>query len=128
MFGRKAREVTKCELLEEEKSVLKLELKELRKDKLKLKEQVTQLTLDAKIADEDIKHMIKMKTESMELDFKKREVESDGKKAEAIAEVKDKYQQKVEEQLKAEGTKMEKMYGQILERLPNVNMKISQKD
>lgn len=132
MFGFKSkaegREATKLEMLEEDRDCLKREVKALKQDKTKLKEEVTQLELDAKIADEDIKHMIKMKTESMELDFKKREVESDAKKATEIATVKDNYQAKVEKQLVAEGTKMEKMYGQILERLPNVTLAMKQND
>ena len=113
--------------LEAEKKELERKNESLREERMKLKEEVENLKLAKKISDEDIKHMVKMKTESMELDFQKREVAADADRATAIATVKDEYQQKSEEQLKAEGKKMEKMYGQILERLPNVNAELTGK-
>lgn len=113
------------EELESEKKELERKNESLREDRMRLREEVEDLKLKKKISDEDIKHMVKMKTESMELEFKKREVEADGKRAKEIAEVKDDYQGKMETQLANETKNIKEMYGQILERLPNVNAKLT---
>lgn len=103
---------------------LKSTNKSLEKEKKTLKEEVADLKLKKKIEDEDIKHLVKLKQEQQEVEFAKRTVQMDGEKAEAIAEVKDKYRDKMEEQLKAETDNIKTMYGEILKRLPNVNVKL----
>ena len=113
------------EELESEKKELERKNESLREERMGLKEEVENLKLKKKISDEDIKHMVKMKTEAMELDFKKREVEEDGKRATKIAAVKDKFQDKMEAQLTKETDNIKEMYSQILQRLPNVNAKLT---
>ncbi len=96
------------------------EREELSDKVLTLTREVKELELDRKIADEDIKHMVKMREERMEIEASKKDVERDRVQQEAIAEVKDMYRDKVEENLESQLTNMKDMYGQILERLPNV--------
>jgi membrane-associated HD superfamily phosphohydrolase len=94
----------------------------LKKEKQDLTEQVEKLKLDAKIADEDIKHMVKMKEERLELDHQKKIAAVEKEKADAIADVKDKFRDKMEEQLAKESANIKEMYGEILKRLPDVNV------
>ena len=75
---------------------------------------------------DDIEHTVKMREEALELDFKKKEMELNAKHSENIAEVKDKYRDKMESQLGQERDNIKEMYTQILQRLPNANMTFKQ--
>lgn len=120
MFGRK-----ECNCKTDE---LNDEIKDLRERKQKLEDEVRQLKLEHKIAEEDIKHMIALKEERLELDYEKKIVELQKDMDKKIMEVKEKYRDKVEKQLEKEGDNMKHMYGQILERLPNVTAHFGQKN
>lgn len=114
MFGKKESELDK--LIEEKKS--------LEKDVKRLKEEVEDLKLKKKISDEDIKHMVKLKMEAVDMDYKKRELVLEKKTVDEIAKVKDSYRDKHEAQLSKETDNIRQMYAQILERLPNVNVRM----
>jgi len=101
--------------LEEEKETLEKDNERLEAEKKTLKGEVEDLKLKKKISDEDIKHMVKMKQEKLILEREKEE---------AIAVVKDEYRDKLEKHLKDETGNMKTMYGQILERLPNVQVRL----
>jgi hypothetical protein len=110
-----------CLELEGKLTGLKREIESLKTSR---HEEDTRLKHDRKIADEDIKHMVKMKEERLDLEQEKKIIvlqkESDVK----IATVKDGYRDKMETRLKAETDQIKEMYGQILERLPNINVKM----
>jgi hypothetical protein len=95
---------------------------DLKKEKTDLTDKVEKLKLDAKIADEDIKHMVKMKEEKLDLEHQKKVVALEKEKADAIAKVKDEYRNKMEERLIKEGENIKEMYEAILQRLPDVNV------
>jgi hypothetical protein len=94
----------------------------LKKEKLKLTEEVEKLKIDKKIADEDIRHMVKMKEGKLQLEFDKKAVEAEREKEAAIAKVKDEYRDKMEQRLIKEGENIKEMYTEILKRLPDVNV------
>ena len=53
------------------------EIEELRKDRAQLKQEVEDLKLKKKIEEEDIKHMVKMKMERLDLEHQKKVQETE---------------------------------------------------
>jgi len=90
----------------------------------KLKEEVEDLKLKKKIEEEDIKHMVKIKEEALEIDYKKKELDAEREKEKEIASVKDTYRDKLETFLQNQVKDVKEMYGQILKRLPDVNVRL----
>jgi len=88
-----------------------------------LKDELAGLQSKKKIEEEDIKHMVRLKEERLEVKSQKMELTMEQEKQAAIAEVKDTYRDKLEARLETEVENIKEMYGQILERLPNVNIK-----
>ena len=107
------------------------ELEKLARQRDSLKEQVEELTLQVttlkhehKLADEDVKHMVRIREEQLDVEYEKKVVELERQQQEAIATVKDEYRDKLEARLQTEVDNIKEMYAQILERLPNVTAKI----
>lgn len=122
MFGRKK------ESMSGEVDTLKLAKTALQSEVETLKGEIASLKLKKKIEDEDIKHMVKLKEERQEVKFQKKELEMEKDKADEIAKVKDGYRDKTEEQLQKRNDELKEMYGEILARLPNINVKMNGKD
>jgi hypothetical protein len=95
------------------------------KERLEVKTELEDLKLKRKTEEEDIKHMVRMKEERMAVDLEKKTIEIERKKEAEVARVKDEYRDKMEKQLVQETNNIKTMYGQILERLPNVNVKLT---
>ena len=66
--------------------------------------------------EEDIKHMVKLKSERLELEFDRKCQEYEKKKFEEIAKVKDDYRNKMEKHLEQGKTELKEMYSEILSR------------
>jgi len=103
---------------------LETECDELRSDRRELKDEVEQLKLKKKIEEEDIKHMVKMKEERLDLAHSKRLQDVELEKQKEVGGIKDTYRDKTEAQLEKQLVGMKDMYSEILERLPNINAKI----
>lgn len=114
----------KTKALNERVKELEKEVEKYFKERLQLKADLEDLKLKKKTEEEDIKHMVRMKEERMELEKKSYQLDCDRAKDAAIAAVKDEYRNKVEDQLTKRGDDLKTMYGQILERLPNVNVNL----
>lgn len=104
--------------------------KKLKAEKLALEEKISELKTtvrelesNKKIEEEDLKHMIRLKEERLAVQFQRKELEIEAEKEKAVAAVKDEYRDKLEARLSTEVNSIKEMYGQILERLPNVNMR-----
>lgn len=110
--------------VEQEKKALESEVETLREDVRKAKEDLSETKHKKKMEDEDIKHMVKMSKEAGEIDLKKKVMDCEKEKDKTIAEVKDEYRDKMELRLQTEVDNIKEMYGQILERLPNVNARL----
>ncbi len=95
----------------------------LRIEKQALKVQLSDLKQEAKIADEDIKHMVKMREERLEIEFEKKNLERQQEKEAEIADVKDIYRDKLEVRLENEVVSIKEMYSEILQRLPTVSVR-----
>ena len=115
--------------LKEQKEDLKIQTdaRELESEIIELKKKIELLKNQKKIEEEDIKHMVKMAEERNAINLEKKIMENDKAKASEIAAVKDKYRDKLEERLQKEVEGIKEMYGQILERLPNVSAKFNGK-
>ena len=98
------------------------EIKGLRERKHDLTLEIEKVKLEKKNEMEETKHLVKLRDEKREIEFKKKEMDLEAEKAKAIAAVKDSYRDKMEAQLKNETENIEVMYGQILERLPSIKV------
>tara|TARA_R110000851_G_scaffold303263_1_gene460800 strand:+ start:1013 stop:1387 length:375 start_codon:yes stop_codon:yes gene_type:complete len=116
MFNTK-KKIAKLETI---KSNLELEVEKLKEDASKAKEELAEVKHKKKMEDEDIKHMVKMSTERGEIELKQKIMDVNKQKDDAVAAVKDEYRDKMETRLQSEVDNIKEMYGQILERLPNV--------
>ncbi len=103
---------------------LRDQIKTLKKERNGRQDEIERLKLKKKIEDEDIKHMVKMKEEKLGLEFKKKEMDIEQEKQDAIAKVKDAYRDKTEKSLVGQKDDIKEMYGQILQRLPDVNVNL----
>ena len=95
----------------------------LRKEIQGLKNELATLKHKKKITEEDIKHMVRMREEKIEVLNEKKNLERDKEQQLAIAAVKDEYRDKLEARLHTEVDNIKDMYGQILERLPTVTVR-----
>ncbi len=96
-----------------------------------LKTDNKRLSKKRQIEQEEVAHKLKMREEQVDMDAEKRIAEAERKAAkdrdDGIAKVKDKYRDKLENQLEKRGDEMKEMYKEILTRLPDVNLAIKQK-
>jgi len=101
----------------------------LQDENAKLGSENEELRQKKQMDEEMIAHKLKMREESVALDADKRVSAAERKAArekdDGIAKVKDKYRDKLENQLEKRGDEMKAMYGQILKRLPDVSMAIT---
>ena len=88
-----------------------------------LKDQLADLKHEKKIAEEDIKHLVRLHDEKQAVETEKKDLVRDREQATAIAKVKDTYRDKLEDRLKVEVDNIKEMYGQILARLPKVSVR-----
>lgn len=68
----------------------------------------------------DVQHLLKLEREREEVSREKFEAQCEREKHSEIAKVRDEYRDKMEENLQGQIERMERMYGEILQRLPNV--------
>lgn len=90
---------------------------------LKLKEELALLKQEKKITVEDIKHMVRLKEERLQVETERAALERDRTMEKSIAKVKDDYRDKLEQRLQTEVDNIRKMYSEILERLPKVSVR-----
>ena len=117
----------KIAALADERDELEFKINLLRTDHQQAKDELSDLKQERKVADEDIRHMVKLKEERMDLDFEKRVVVIEKDQAAAIAAVKDMYQDKQLAALENQIERTEVIQKEILDRLPNIAVKINGK-
>ncbi len=89
-----------------------------------LRTELDDLKRQKKHESEDIAHLVKIQESKLNIEFAEKTVELERAQQEAIAVVKDEFRDKLEAQLKVETTRILEMHGQILARLPNINVKL----
>lgn len=119
---------------EQRRDALKAEIKSLKGDRDELRKKNGDLDLklkdleaQRKREDEEIKHLVKMKEESLTIEFEKKVIAKERETQQKIADVKDEYRDKLEASLNDRLKSMQEMYAQILERLPNVTARFEDK-
>lgn len=95
--------------------------KQIDKIESKKKIKISEMEADRKMHDEKMKHLVKIKIESLEIEHDKKVVSLERSEANAIAAVKDEYRDKSEEGLEKRNEELKGMYSEVLERLPNLN-------
>ena len=111
---------TKVSTLKNEKENLQDNIYELRRD-------ISTMKSKFKVDEEQIKHMVKMAEEANEIKYQQKVLSNDKEKWTSIEKIKDSYRDKLEERLQKEVLDIKEMYGQVLERLPNINGKFTGK-
>ena len=113
--------------IENELEEKKAELERIEKECVSAKKELAEFKHKKKMEEEDIKHMRKMEKEALEQKMLKYEMEQERAKDKAVAKVKDDYRDKLEARLQTEVVNIKEMYGEILQRLPNINVKMGGK-
>ena len=119
MFGNQRSEKVKLQI-----KTLESERDGLNDSLLSTKNDLAELKQKKKMEDEDIRHLVKLKESKLEIEFNRKEVQLEGEKQEAIAEVKNEYREKLENLLHKQIEQGEKRYAEILSRLPDVNVRL----
>jgi len=114
----------KKDLMFQERLELRNKILDLEKERKKLREEVEDLKLKRKIEDEDIKHLVKLSKEKQAIELQKKEMVLEKEKNEVIAKVKDDYRNKLEGFLNQQKNDIKDMYGEILKRLPDINVRL----
>jgi competence protein ComGF len=91
---------------------------------MKLKQQCEEMKLQKKLDLEDIKHMVKMKEEKLNIEYEKKVLAVEKAHDEKLMRIKDQYRDKMEARLEKETANIKSMYADILTRLPNVNVRL----
>lgn len=124
MFGRKARLEKRVEALEKEVEGLRTERDELDDKNFTLRSELKDLRQQKKVEEEDLKHMVKIKEEKLSIEHEKRGIQLERAKDTEVAKVKDDYRNKIEKGLEERNKEIRTMYTEILERLPNVSVRL----
>lgn len=88
-----------------------------------LKDELENLKLDATIERRDIEHLVKVKEEKSALANERKVIELEREKEKEVREIREEYARKLQDYLEQRGDDMKDMYTQVLDRLPNINVK-----
>ena len=117
--------------LEERNIKLQDEIKSLESERFNLKQKVEDikielknLELKKKIDDEDIKHLVKMEKEKMEITKERFLIEKEREFQAKLDEQRNIYQNKLVSELQNQITNIKEMYAGIVKLLPDVNVRL----
>lgn len=120
--------------LTEREKILEDRINALLKQKNCLIDQVDELKIQNKslhqkrvMEEEQIAHKLKMREETCDINYQKKEQVKNEECAQKVREVKDQYRDKLEVQLVKRGDELKTMYTEILARLPNINATLKKK-
>ncbi len=105
---------------ETEDSTLKNEIKELKKEKVVLKEQLEELKLTKKMELKEVEHLVKMAKEKNAIEFERQVAEIEKKHQSELGQIQKKYYETQMADLKSTTEA-------ILKRLPDITMAIEKK-
>ena len=90
----------------------------------KLKKELAELKLKKEMEERDIRHLVKLKEEKLEIEHKKKELELKDKFKDKEMSLQKDYHDKVVRQIDSFRAEMKEVYAEIMKRLPNVNMEM----
>lgn len=102
-------------------------LDQVEKLNIKAKNQKADMDAERKREEENLKHQVKIHDEKREIEYLKREQLQDRARDREIEAVKNSYRDKLEKELVARADQLKEMYGQILARLPDINVALTGK-
>ncbi len=111
-------------VLQNEKKELESSIKKLKSQLETLKDTAATVESKKKIDELELKHLMKMSKDQMELEFQKKEMAIRTETNKEIFAIRDEHSRKFIEQLQVQADKVNEIYVQIMNRLPNVNMAI----
>lgn len=91
------------------------------------KDELADLKKEKELEKQEIEHLIKLKEERQKVELERQEVVLQKKFQEKEMALQNKYHERQISQIDVQAERMEKIYAEILGRLPNVNMKITEK-
>lgn len=97
---------------------------ELEKEIKRLGEEKAELEFKKKMEEKELAHLVKMKEEKIRIETEKREIDLQKQFQEKEMTLQKEYFEKVMKAVQDGQKKMEDIYAKILDRLPNVNMRI----
>lgn len=92
-----------------------------------LKNEIAQLKSDKKIEDAEIKHLVKINKEKLDLEHSKKEVEMQADFQKKQMTLQTEYHDKVLAQIQESREEQRGTYAEIMKRLPNVNVELGGK-
>jgi chromosome segregation ATPase len=114
--------------LEGDKDRMREQVSSLETKVRRLEEEAEKKEREQKLADDEVKHRLKVREEQLELSTERTLMEKDREHQAALAEAERGYQRKITEGLENRHGELREMYSEILERLPNVNWRIADGD
>jgi len=97
----------------------------LRDEKRDLETQIKDLKQEHRLADELIAHNVKIREEQLAVEHSRKEVKLEREKDKEVAKVRDEYRTKQEETLQKQIDRSNDMYTELLARLPDVNVALT---
>ena len=98
--------------------------KKLTKEIRELKDQLEDLKSKKRREEEDIVHLVHIKEEKLGLKFKKKEMDLEAEYQTQLATNAKSFRDKTEKMLSNQNDDLKKMYTQVLDRLPDINVKM----
>jgi len=96
----------------------------LDEERLELRRSVEDLTIKRKIENEDVKHLIRLQQDKLESEFRQDKLNTEKQFREQVMQIREEHQNKREKDLSDQTARLEKMYSEILQRLPNIAVKL----
>jgi|SRR3990167_6928914 len=89
-----------------------------------LKDNLAELEQKHRMQDEDIKHLVKIKESKLQMEHDQKMLVMQREKDADVLKIKDAYRDKLEAFLQQQVKDIKEMYGEILGRMPNVNVRL----
>lgn len=90
----------------------------------KLKKELAELKLKKEMEERDIKHLVKLKEEKLDIEHQKKELKLKDQFKDKEMKLQTEYHEKVVAQIDSFRDEMKQVYTEIMKRLPNVNMEM----
>lgn len=119
MFGNQRSQQVKVQI-----KSLESERDRLNDSNRKIRDELADLKQQKRMEDENIRHLVKIKEEKLDIEHEKKQVERERVQQEVIAKVKDEYRNKQESTLQKQIDDGKEMSAEILARLPNVSVRL----
>lgn len=109
-------------------SVENRKVESLREDVRQLKDEIAELKTTKKMETREIEHLVKIKEEKLSIEHEKKRVELTTEYQKKEMEMQTQYHDKVVKQIVDFNKRQDVFFAGVMERLPNVNVQLGQKE